>query len=173
MASLRDESSGFTLVEILIVVMIMAIAAMIAIPMMSSAGSVQVQSAANMVAADLEYAKGMAIGRQQNYSVVFDTANESYEVRDSGGSVVSHPVKVGFNYVIDFDSDSSFNDVDISDADFDPDSSNTITFDYLGCPYSGTGTSTSLTAGEVVLQGGGVTRTITVEPTTGFISISE
>ena len=68
----RSTNSGFTLVEILIVVSILAIAAMIAIPMMSSAGSMQIRSAANMIAADLEYAKSMAISRQKIYTVVFD-----------------------------------------------------------------------------------------------------
>jgi prepilin-type N-terminal cleavage/methylation domain-containing protein len=169
----KDHRRGFTLAEVLIVVAIIVIAAMIAVPMMSSGGSVQVQSAANMIAADLEYAKSMAIGRQQNYSVVFDAASESYEVRDASGSVISHPVKKGFNYVVDFSNDSSLDDVDISSVDFDPGSSDSITFDYLGSPYSGTGTLNSLNNGNIILQGGGVTRTITVEPTTGFISISE
>ncbi len=57
---------GFTIIEILIVVVILAIAAMTAIPMMSSAGSVQVRSVANMIAADLEYAKSLAITKGQN-----------------------------------------------------------------------------------------------------------
>ena len=74
---LRAQRSGFTMIEILIVVVIIAMAAMMAIPMMTSAGSMQIRSAANMIAADLEYAKSMAISRQQNYSVVFNTANDS------------------------------------------------------------------------------------------------
>ena len=71
---LRVRSGGFTLAEILLVVLIIAIAAMIAVPMMGSMDSVQIRSAANMIAADLEYAKSMAISRQKNYSVVFNPA---------------------------------------------------------------------------------------------------
>ena len=167
--------TGFTFAELLIVIAILAIAAMITVPMLSSGGSVQVRSAANMIAADLEYAKSMAIGTQQNYAVVFDAAGESYEIKNynsttSSWEVIDHPVRKGFDYVVNFSADGRLAEVDITNVDFD--SSDTITFDSLGCPYSGTGTS-PLTAGQVVLQGGGLTLTVTVEPVTGFISISE
>jgi prepilin-type N-terminal cleavage/methylation domain-containing protein len=68
---------GFTMVEVIVVVAILATAAVIAVPMFSLAGSMQIEAATNMIAADLEYAKSMAIGRGQNYVVVFDTAGDS------------------------------------------------------------------------------------------------
>ena len=160
--------------EILLVVVIIAIAAMIAVPMMGSMDSVQIRSAANMIAADLEYAKSMAISRQNYYSVVFNPANDYYEVHDPNG-IIKHPVKKGFDYKVDFSSDSRLNKVVINDADFDPDSSNTITFDYLGCPYSGSGTSPdhSLNSGTIGIRAGDFTMTVSVEPVTGFISITD
>ncbi|MFH1718505.1 MAG: GspH/FimT family protein, partial [Planctomycetota bacterium] len=97
---LRSACCGFTIVEIIIVVVIIAIAALAAVPMMSSAGSVQIRSAANMIMADLEYAKSMAISRGQNFSVVFDKNTESYRIEDQGGSVIPHPVKKGFDYAV-------------------------------------------------------------------------
>jgi prepilin-type N-terminal cleavage/methylation domain-containing protein len=169
----RAGSSGFTLAEILLVVVIIAIAAMIAVPMMSSADSVQIRSAANMIAADLEYAKSMAISRQENYSVVFNPANSYYEVHDPNG-IIEHPVKKGFNYKVDFSSDSRLDKVVIDDADFAPDSSNTITFDYLGSPYSGSGSGMKfLNSGAISIRAGDFTETISVEPVTGFISITD
>jgi Tfp pilus assembly protein FimT len=169
---LRATSGSFTIIEILLVVVIIAIAAMIAVPMMSSAGSVQIRSAANMIAADLEYAKSMAISRQKNYSVVFNTANDYYEVHDPNG-IIQHPVKKGFDYRVDFSSDSRVDKVVIDNVDFDSDSSNTITFDYLGSPYSGIGISNPLNSGEIDLRAGDFTMTVSVEPVTGFISIAE
>ena len=156
------------MVEILVVLVIIAIAAMMVIPMMGSAGSMQIRSAANVIAADLEYAKSMAIGRQKIYTVIFNTATESYQIEDPCG-VIGHPIKKGFNYVVDFSSDSRVDEVDIVSADFDTTSE--IQFDYLGCPYDGDGTA--LNSGVVTLQAGQATATITVEPVTGFISISE
>ncbi len=164
------QESAFTMIEIIIVVVIIAIAAMTVVPMMSSAASMQIRSAANMIAADLEYAKSMAISRGQYYSVVFDKNAETYEIRDQSGSVIQHPVKKG-DFIINFGSDSRLDKVNIVDADFDPDSSQTITFDYLGSPYSGTGISEQLNSGVISLQAGIITKTIRVEPVTGFISI--
>lgn len=161
---------GFTLAELLLVVLIIAIAAMIAVPMMGSMDSMQIRSAANMIAADLEYAKSMAISRQQNYSVVFNPAGDYYEVHDSNG-IIKHPVKKGFDYKVDFSSDSRLDKVVIDDADFDPGSSNTIIFDYLGSPYSGT--SNPLNSGTISIRAGDFMETINVEPVTGFISITD
>ena len=164
-----STSGGFTVIELLIVVVIIAIAAMTVIPMMTSAAGVQIRSAANMIASDLEYAKSMAISKGQNFSVVFDKTTESYSIRDQAGTVIAHPVKKGFDYVIDFRNDSRLNKVDIADVDFDATSE--IKFDYLGSPYNGG--DTPLNSGVINLQAGGITTTIAVEPVTGFISIAD
>jgi prepilin-type N-terminal cleavage/methylation domain-containing protein len=155
---------GFTLVEVIIVVVILSIAAMMAIPMMSSAGSVQIRSAADAIAADLEYAKSMAISRQRKYSVVFDIDNESYWIQDdTSPDPIKHPVKRGFDYVIDFKKDNRMNKVDIYSVNFDSTTAIKFTFDYLGSPDDG---------GNITLRADGATVIITVEPVTGFISIS-
>jgi len=159
---------GFTVVEILIVAVIITIAAMVVIPMMTSAASMQIRSAANIIAADLEYAKSMAISRGQNFSVVFDKTTESYSIKDQDDVIISHPVKKGFDYVIDF-REGQLNKVDIVDVDFDATSE--IKFDYLGSPWNGN--DTPLNTGVISLQAGGTTATISVEPVTGFISIED
>ncbi len=169
----KNYNRGFSVVEILIVLVILAIVAMVAIPMAGSAAGVQIRSAANMIAADLEYAKSMAIARAQNFSVVFDSSQESYQIEDSTGTVITHPVKKGFNYIVNLPGEG-LDKVNIVNADFDPDSSNTITFDYFGSPYSGSGTLNPLNSGEISLSAGGstFTMTVSVEPVTGFISIT-
>ncbi len=163
---------AFTVVEILIVIVIMAIAAMLAVPMISSAETFQIRSAANMIAADLEYAKSMAISRGQFYSVVFDSVNESYEIQDHDGNVIQHPVKKGFPYEVDFKNDSRLSRVNIDSANFNG-TSNEVKFDYLGSPYDGSDPPSPLNSGDVRLKAGEMTRTISVEPVTGYISISE
>jgi prepilin-type N-terminal cleavage/methylation domain-containing protein len=154
----RNSFGGFTVIELLIVVVILAIAALTAIPMMSSAASMQIRSAANLIMADLEYAKSMAITRGQNYSVVFDVAADSYQIEDQDNNVISHPVKKGFPYIVRFPNESRLNRVNVTNVDF---SDATVTFDCLGSPNSG---------GMVSLQAGDMTATVTVEPVTGFIS---
>ncbi|MHC4153441.1 MAG: GspH/FimT family pseudopilin [Planctomycetota bacterium] len=163
---LSPRQPAFTLVEIIIVVVIIAIAAMVVIPLASSASGVQMRSAANMIAADLEYAKSLAISKGQNFSVVFSKDTETYSLNDQDGTVISHPVKKGFDYVVDFRRE--LNKVDILDADFD--NTGEVKFDYLGSPYDGDGNP--LNSGVVILQAGATTVTVNVEPVTGFISIN-
>jgi len=162
------RGSGFTMIELIMVVIIIGIAAAMVVPMMSSAGSMQIRAAVNMVAADLEYAKSMAISRGQPYSVVFDKAAETYRIVDQAGSVIPHPVKKGSNYVVDFRNDNRISRVEIVDASFD--ATPKVTFDYLGSPYNGA--STPLNSGVVTLGSQGITKTVRVEPVTGFITVS-
>jgi len=157
---LRCAARGFTVVEILIVVVILGIAALTALPMLSSAASVQLRSAANMIAADLEYAKSLSVSRGRNFTVVFDTAAESYEIQDEFGATIPHPVKKGFDYVIDLQGEG-LERVDITNVDFA--ASSDVMFDYLGSPDDG---------GTVTVQGGNSTAIISVEPITGYITVT-
>lgn len=161
---------GFTLIEVIVVVVILSIIALMAVPMFSSAADIQLKAAANMIAADIEYAKSMAISRQQSFSIDFNSTDESYSVCDSGGFVIPHPIDPG-DLTITFPSDSRLNQVVIVSADFDPDSEETITFDYLGSPYSGSTTATPLVSGVVTLEAGDLTMTVSVEPITGYVTI--
>ncbi len=165
------RACGFTLIEVIVVVVILAIVALMAVPMFSSAADIQLKAAANMIAADLEYAKSMAISRQQYYSVVFNSTTDSYDVRDKDDVVIPHPINPG-NLVVDFPSDSRLNQVVIVSADFDPDSAETITFDYLGSPYSGSPPGTPLISGTITLQADSFTMTIIIEPITGYVTIN-
>ncbi|AQT68900.1 hypothetical protein STSP2_02077 [Anaerohalosphaera lusitana] len=160
------RSGGFTLMEILMVVVIISVAAVIAVPMMGSAATSQIKSAGNVLAADIEYAKSMAISRQKNYSIVFDAASESYSIEDDSGNTITHPVRGG-NYTTQLSSGSDLDRVSISTANFDD--TQTLTFNYLGSPFNGDGTA--LNSGQVVLSADELTMTISVEPVTGYVTI--
>lgn len=113
-----------------------------------------------MIAADLEYAKSLAITKGQNYRVVFDTASESYQIQDQSGTTIPHPVKKGFDYVIDLELEG-LDRVDITGADFS--GASQVEFDYLGSPDNG---------GAITILGNNTTITINVEPVTGFITVT-
>jgi prepilin-type N-terminal cleavage/methylation domain-containing protein len=168
----RNGVEGFTLAEVILVVVILAIAALMALPFAVSGSSMQLRSAANVIAADLEYAKSMAISRGTMYSVVFDPASESYQIEDSNG-VIGHPVKKGFPYIVNFATDSRLSRVDISSVDFDSGTSagDTVRFDYLGSPFNAS--NNPLNSGAVNLNAGGSTMTVNVEPVTGYITITQ
>jgi prepilin-type N-terminal cleavage/methylation domain-containing protein len=167
--------NGFTLVEIIIVVVILSIAALIAVPMVSNAADIQVRAAANKIAADIDYVKSMAITHQKRYYIIFFEADESYEIRDSSNVVIDHPVNPG-PFAVDFSTDGNLNRVNIASADFDSGSSvsNVLMFDYLGSPYSGT--SLSLVTGQITLQDkqtGNFKLYVKIEPVTGYVTITD
>ncbi len=132
-------ATGYTLVEVLIIVTIIGIAAAIIVPNMLAAGTLGVQAAARIVIADILYAQNDAIAQQRNRRVVFDPANESYTLTDEAGAVLSANWKNGSanNYEVDFVSDTRFQGVVIVSANFGGATPETLEFDALGGPLSG------------------------------------
>jgi prepilin-type N-terminal cleavage/methylation domain-containing protein len=162
--------AGFTMIEILMVVVILAVAAMIVVPTLSSAADMQIRSAANTIAADLDYARGLAVTHQKNYTVIFDAGAASYEIQDDTGATITNPL-TNQPFAVDIDADSRLSQVNIADADFDGDVS--VTFNYLGAPFdSGGGTMDS---GTITLQddSGSFALYVKVEPATGYVTIDD
>lgn len=173
--STRDPKRGFTLIEVLMVIVILGVAALIVVPMASPAAGLQVTGATLQLASDLEYARSMAISRGQTYKVVFDPDNRTYEVEDASGNVLAHPVNFGKTYVVNYAADTRFAQISIDEADFDgavnADGLPEVRFDGLGSPFNADGDP--LDSGQVRLVAASESRTVTVEPVTGIISVGE
>lgn len=166
----RQTGQGFSLVEIIVVVVILAITSLLAIPVFGTAADMQVRSAADKIAADLDYAKGLAVTRQKTYTVVFSPSQEKYQVQDSSGVVLTHPLRNG-SFIEDFTKDRRMKKVDIVSTTFSGDA---VTFDYLGTPYAGTDTSSPLNAaGRITLQADSFVLYVEIEPVTGYVSITK
>jgi len=161
---------GFTLIEVLMVLVIMGIASAIVIPMISDTSDMKATSAARQIASTLLYAQTASISTQQKYQVVFNPSNNSYEVQDSGGNVILDPV-VGSPYQIQYLSDRRTQNVSLETADFD--GSHTVWFDRLGAPYGGAISESPppLSSGQVVVRVKNKSITIHVEPVTGRITV--
>jgi prepilin-type N-terminal cleavage/methylation domain-containing protein len=185
MANLNIKTSrrtaAFTLIEILVTVAILAIAALIAVPMMGSAADIQVRSAANRLAADLEYAKNMAITYQRPFTVVFDTSadNNGYRILDQildesdepdESKVIKHPVS-GQKFDVRFAKERNLSRVKITGLTLEPGTSPTmVTFDYMGTPKIG---EDSLNKGQIILTADGFSLVVNIEPLTGYVTIEE
>ena len=138
------NAKGYTLIEVLIVVTIMGLAAAIIVPNMMQGGTLGVQAGARMIIADMLFAQNEAMAQQSSRRIVFDTDNNSYRVEkyDSGASawvLEFNPSKgVGNNqqnYEVDFEEDGRFKGIEIVSAEFN--STSTIEFDDTGNPSSG------------------------------------
>jgi prepilin-type N-terminal cleavage/methylation domain-containing protein len=159
---------GFTLVELILVVLILSIAAVVAVPMFSSAADIQVRATANRIAADLDYARGLAITRQKDYSVVFDAANELYEIQDVDGVPITNPLD-NKTFTVNLANDARTGGVNIVSADFDGQTA--VTFDYLGTPYAAGAPLTPQGVISLRSRDGSFTLTVKVEPVTGYVMI--
>ncbi|HDS83954.1 MAG TPA: prepilin-type N-terminal cleavage/methylation domain-containing protein [Phycisphaerales bacterium] len=164
------RTAAFTLIEIIITVAILAIVALIAVPMMSGAADMQVRSAANRLAADLEYAKNMAITHQRPFTVVFDdsTNTNGYKILNSTEDPIKNPIS-GRDFEVRFSNDRSLKRVQISNLDLQPGNSpDSVTFNYMGTPLID---SAELNKGEITLTADGFSLIVKIEPLTGYVTI--
>lgn len=164
---------GFTLVEILMVVVILGIVAGIIIPQIGSRDDLKLAAAARGIIADLSYAQSQAIATQTKQFVVF--GQTQYSIRRQNGAtlqVVDHPINPG-SFLVDY-SQGALAGVAITECDFD--GQVTIGFDELGSPMaynlSTKVLSTLTSTGTIRIQSGGQSLTIHIEPYTGEMSVS-
>lgn len=141
----RRPRHAYTLIEVLITVTIMGLAAAIIVPNMMQGGTLGVQAGARMIISDMLFAQNEAMAQQSTRRVVFDTTVNSYRVEkydaSSSSWVLEYNPTLGGggsdkqNYITSFDDDSRFKGVEIVSADFN--GSNIIEFDDQGSPSSG------------------------------------
>ena len=124
---------AFTLVEILVVVVILGIAAAMIVPRVTDTGDLQVESAAREMLADLQYAQSEAIVTQLPTTVTFNDAAESYTLSNTKGTLV-HPLTKR-SFTTSFPNTQGVQGVTITSSNFN--GGHTVTFDALGGPDNG------------------------------------
>ncbi|MCD6365257.1 MAG: GspH/FimT family pseudopilin [Planctomycetes bacterium] len=161
----RSSTRAFTLVELMVVVVIIAIGAMMTVPYMMNTDDTQVTAAARMITCDLQYAQDSAITSQEPVKVVFDPAAETYKLVWSNTSVpLKHPMTKD-DYEIDFSSERGFEGLDVVSASFGGAQPLEVIFDEIGSPdNSSTGT--------IILQAGSCEYVVSVAPATGRVTIA-
>ena len=175
---------GFTLVEILAVVVILGIASAIIIPQMGTRDDMRAAAAARRLIADLIYAQNQAITTGRWVYVKFDVANNKYTLlstASSGGDVaLTNPI-TQTTFTQQFGaaaqgwqnisiSSAVFNGADVA---FRP--MYTIAFDEIGSPYvfNYTNNQTNdLNDGSCVIRAGQFTKSVSVSPATGEINVN-
>lgn len=157
---LWGRSGGFTMVELIVVMVILAILAVVVIPYAVGYSGLRARSAARMVMADLEYAQSEAIVTQVPVTVTFDVASDSYTVSNASGPLI-HPITKSA-YEVRLDQSRGMSDVTIASASFGVGSA--VTFDVLGAPDS---------SGTVAVAAGADTYYVTVKPVTGRVTVAQ
>lgn len=82
----QRRQRGITLVEVLLTIVIMAIIAAALIPQLSGDLPERLDSAAQVVAADMEYARSLAVANNSIYRITFDGDNNLYYLHHTGSN---------------------------------------------------------------------------------------
>jgi len=169
---------GFTLVEILVVVIILGIAGAIIVPSIGSRDDLKAAAACRVIMADLIYTQNLAITSQGNRYLSFDVLGQKYSVTDSAGGIISHPVNhVPYTQNFGGTSQSALPDVKIVSTNFVGVSGlaqKIIGFDELGTPLTCNplGVTETLSSGTMTIQAGKYKLKVDIEPYTGQISVN-
>ena len=183
-ARVRCRGGGFTLAEILAVIVILGIASAIIVPQIGTRDDMRAAAGARTVIADLIFAQNQAITTGKRVYIKFDVANNRYTLlstANSGGDVALNNPITQTTYTQQFGPSSSGWDlVSIQSAVFNGTDSGysamyTIAFDELGSPYVfnyANNLSNELSSGSIVVKCGQFTQTVKISPATGEISVN-
>lgn len=164
------RSQAFTIVELLIVIAVLVIAAAIVIPSIGSAADTQAISAARVLGSDLEVTRSLALTTQQPHSLVFSPDLQSYKVlaNYSGGPyasavAIAHPVVAGKQFEVTLSRKNGMSAVRIVGPAFGGKALTYVTFNSQGEPSSG---------GTVTVESGQVEMQISVAALTGAVTVT-
>ncbi|MCW5769362.1 MAG: prepilin-type N-terminal cleavage/methylation domain-containing protein [Phycisphaeraceae bacterium] len=171
----RTSSRAYTLIEVLVVVTVLGIAAALVIPEMASAHSLRVQAAVRTIVSDITFAQSDALAMQESRAVVFDTAANSYTLVEVIGGEVDVEANAMFDsggprnrYMRDF-GDQVYGGARITAAAFDDDE--ILIFDELGSPQRDPDASTPGFGGFVEVTGSGSIYRVNVDAYTGRVTV--
>jgi MSHA pilin protein MshC len=149
-------ASGFTLPELIMVIVLLSIIAVVAAPRMVNVTSTNAGAFVDKLRVDIRYAQALAMTRNQRIRVTVVAAN-TYRITDAAGNTIVDPA-TGKSYLVTLGAGLSFGVITFN--------GNYVEFDSLGVPYDGAGVLTAV--GSVTVVPGALT--ITVTPQTGAVN---
>jgi prepilin-type N-terminal cleavage/methylation domain-containing protein len=165
---------GFTLIEMIVVIALLGIAAALVIPQMGSVHTLRVQAAVRTVVSDLTFAQADAIAFQERRAIVFAPGTNSYRILSIPGSTIDEgntlysPGGPAGRYVVDLRA-PDFAGAAITATDFDVE--NTLIFDDMGAPVAAATGDAPGRGGSITITGSDQTFRVVIEPFTGRISV--
>lgn len=151
---------GFTLVELVVMLVLAALLAFAAIPRHQDRGAISVSALAEQLASDIRYTQSLAMTSGQRNRI--NLAAASYQITTSAGVPVVHPA-TGSAAAI------PLSDVSLTLSGL---ANGYIAFDGKGIPYTDVVAGTPLGASATItLSSAGKTRQVVVSPQTGRVIV--
>ena len=163
-AALSDQA--FTLVEMIIVVLIVGIAAALALPMFGQTDLTRLRSAAGLLAADLGYAQIESIAHGDDLRiVVFDQDANSYRIATAADpdTPITNPIG-NLPYTTTFGAGRARDLAGVTIQGYDLAGDDRIQFGIYG-------QLDQATVATITLAAGGASVTISIDPTSGEVSV--
>jgi MSHA pilin protein MshC len=157
------SNKGFTLIEIIIVILIIGVLAVTILPQFSSTlNAIRLRTAKEKLIDDLYYVHNFAIANHTTIRFIVDPADNSYRFGIPNGSDLTPITDLSTGDSANIDLTSKYRSVTITTTlvggGFD--------YDWWGTPFKMDGST--YTVGSIVLNG---SETINIVPETGFIHV--
>jgi prepilin-type N-terminal cleavage/methylation domain-containing protein len=174
---LRVWRRGYTLIELLIVIAVLGLAAAILIPSLGQPDTLTIQGAVRRIIGDISFAQSDALAQQENRRILFYTDGRGYILLrppyDPDVDYIYDPLVGSAHdgaYIVDFDADSRFEGITISAVDLDG-GEEFLTFDELGGTVAAGGGPG--TGGTILITSPNASYQITVAPFTGKLTVQK
>ncbi|MDD5005477.1 MAG: type II secretion system protein [Candidatus Omnitrophica bacterium] len=173
---------GFTIIELIVVLLIVGIMAIVAISQMPDMNTMRINQTAYKIQSDIRYAQRLAMQLQRRTAILFSVANNDYSIyieniygtnNWNSGVKAKNPLdQQDFNAQLDSE---ELKGIVISEAVFNA-NDYALVFDRNGVPYAMQFTSPA-TIGILISTGRVVLNTnkkyILVKPTTGSVNVQD
>ena len=168
---------AYTLIELLIVVGVLGLAASLLIPSLNNTDSLSIQGAVRRVIGDLHFAQSDALAQQEYRRVEFFDDGSGYVITRSpfnaASDYITDPMaRAGTDqaYIVLFSTDERFEGIEISAVDIDG-GEDFITYDELGGTITDGGDAG--TGGTIILTSPNAEYRITVAGFTGKLTVED
>jgi len=163
-----QSKRGFTLLELIILIVILGFAVLIAVPNIDSYLDARIYSCAQKISSDIRYTQYLSIAEHKSYGVVFNASNNYYQVYEvaTGNLAIDPYSRAGMG--LNLDATEEYKGVSISSVNID--SSNVIRFSSLGEPLNSSG-NVLASLGTIILNYSGKSKMVTMYPVTGWVEV--
>jgi prepilin-type N-terminal cleavage/methylation domain-containing protein len=155
---------AYTLIEVLMVVTVLGIAATMVVPAFSQTNTLRLQGAVRMIVADITQAQSDAVALQNGQTITFTSTG--YTIAPLAGDSIDTAADVIVTRSIGGDEFGGAELRNISLAD------GVLTFDAMGGPVAEPGSDVAAGTGTIDVVASGQTYRITIEAFTGRVTVT-